>query len=180
MKKNLINSLFCCLVLGSCVRTPEQASRKIKNLLDRFPTAIDTVTKVTTEIDTVIKIVYIDRVIKDTAKTNDTYRDIDTILINGGCDTVIIEKIRYKCRAENLLPGVDIDTLGVKLKIRYKGNEQIINLEASNTEITKEVTIEKSGLLTFYEPPLTKNHWFWFFVAAAVCFLLSLYINITR
>jgi hypothetical protein len=187
MKKiKQFNLLFyiLALTLAACVRTPEQAARKVKNLVERFPGIVDS--KVVTKIkrDTIIKTVYIDRIIKDTAKATATYTAIDTILLNGGVDTLIIEKIRYKiqgqCTAENLLPGVAVDTLGVKLRIRYKGNEQIINLEAINSEITTEIETIGGNFLKFYDPPLTKNHWFWAFVAMCVISLLLLYMHITR
>lgn len=187
MKKiKQLNLLFCilALTLAACVRTPEQAARKVKNLVERFPSIVDTSVVTKIKRDTIIKTVYIDRIIKDTAKAAATYTAIDTILLNGGVDTLIIEKIRYKiqgqCTAENLLPGVAIDTLGVKLRIRYKGNEQVINLEAMNTEIKTEIETIGGNFLKFYDPPLTKNHWFWAFIGAVICFLLSLYINITK
>jgi len=173
-----------CLALLGCVRTPKQAANRIHNLIERFPGVIDT-TKVTTVThDTIIKTVYIDRIVKDTAKVSATYDAIDTILINGGVDTLIIEKIRYKiqgqCTAENLLPEYAIDTLGIMLKIRYKGNEQIINLEAKQIEVNTTTKIIGGDFLKFYDPPLTKNHWFWAFVAMCVISLLLLYMHITR
>lgn len=171
-----ITTIMLIVALGGCINSQKKAARKIDQLIERFPGVIDTIVKV----DTVIKYITIEKVLHDTIRISKAYAAIDTILINGGVDTIIIEKIRYKlqaqCTAENLFDPIAIDSLGVKLRINYKGNSQIVYLMAEERQITKST----SGILDFYEPPLTKNEWFWAFVAAATCFLLSLYINITK
>lgn len=180
MKKVLFLLSIC--VLCSCVRTPEQASRKINKLLERFPTAAKTETITIVKTDTLY--LHDTIVIEKTDKKaiEKTYNSMDSLinlLKKKGCDTVFIEvikkQLKNKCTIQNLLQSpVLVDTLGIKGKIYAKDNTIVVDLVRSVAQINKETTNTEKVLIECPEKPFYRNFWFWISVSLFVILILVL------
>lgn len=176
--KTKIIFILISIIFVSCITTPKQASKRIKELVERFPTAIDTQTVV--KVDTHYVYKTIEKIIENKEQVKKTYSIIDSLLneLKNSQDTVIIEKIKYKiknnCTMESLSKPFVFDTTGVHLSIKYKGNETILKVILEEKTI-KETINTKTKLIT-NEEMFYKLNWFWYFVVSCVLNLFLLFL----
>lgn len=183
MKKiTLVVVYLLAISLISCIRTPDQASKQINKLLERFPTAAEVKTVTIVKIDTVI--VHDTIVIEKTDKKaiEKTYNSMDSLvnlLKKKDCDTVFIEvikkQLKNKCTIQNLLQSpVLVDTLGVKGKVYAKDNTVIVDLVRTIAQINKETDNASQVIIGCPETPFYKDKWFWAFILACLFIVLIL------
>ena len=176
--KTKIIFILISIILAGCIQTPQQARKRIKELAERFPTAIDTVT--VTKIDTFYVYKTIEKLIENKDQVKKTYSIIDSLLneLKNSQDTVIIEKIKYKiknnCTMEGLSKPFVFDTTGVHFSIKYKGNQTILKVILEEKTI-KETTNTKTSLIAI-EKEFHEITWFWYFIVSCVLCLILLFL----
>jgi len=141
----IIYLVFVALLAGtSCIRSERLASKRVAKLIERFPNIIDTTTKV--RVDTIKTTITIDRTVFDSAKVDNAYKSIDSLMnelqTKGNCDTAVVERIKWKikgnCTIEQLLKPFTYDTAGVHLEFWAINNKLNYRLTFTNIQINKD------------------------------------------
>ena len=173
--KTKIIFILISIIFAGCITTPQQARKRIKDIVERFPTAIDTQTA--TKRDTVIIYKIIEKIIENKELVNKTYNIIDSLLneLKNSQDTVIIEKIKYKikdnCTIEGLIKPFQYDTAGVSITVTPIKNRIFLSLKIK--EQTIKETKNTKTLIISEEKEFYEITWFWYFVVmSALCLFL--------